>query len=77
MNPGGWNGKVTASKVDGVRHFQNAGYRIFAFVDNEPDNLEAVAGIAPDGDILLSACRHDFQIETGKGPQGSHEWISL
>lgn len=53
MNPQGWEKDVENSKVAGVRHFQEAGYRIFAFVDNEPDNLNAIAKIDPDKEILL------------------------
>ncbi|MCK4426305.1 MAG: hypothetical protein KAV69_06110, partial [Deltaproteobacteria bacterium] len=41
MNPAGWNEEVENAKVGGVLHFQKEGYRIFAMVDNEPDNLRA------------------------------------
>ena len=53
MNPSGWEQDVGKAKVAGVRYFQAAGYRIFAFVDNEPDNLQAVAQIDPQHEILL------------------------
>jgi len=71
MNPGGWDGRVTASKVEGVRHFQKAGYRIFAFLDNEPDNLEAVASIDPDGDILLLHADTIFKSSRARVPKGA------
>jgi len=71
MNPGGWDGKVTASKVDGVRHFQNDGYRVLAFVDNEPDNLEAVADIDPDGNILLLHADTIFKSKRERVPKGA------
>jgi hypothetical protein len=32
MNDGDWEENVVESKVAGVRHFQEAGYRLFAFV---------------------------------------------
>ncbi len=53
MNPGGWGGDVLASKVAGVRYFQAAGYRVIAFVDNEPENLAAIEAADPDHEILL------------------------
>ena len=54
MNPGSWDATdVTASKADGIRAFEAAGYRVFAVVDNEPDNLESIAAIDKDNAILL------------------------
>ena len=53
MNPSGWEQEVENAKVAGVRYFQAAGYRVFAFVDNEPDNLRAIAQIDPSKEILL------------------------
>ena len=41
------------AKVAGIRNFQAAGYRVFAFIDNEPDNLQAVSRIDPRQEILL------------------------
>jgi hypothetical protein len=38
---------IAELKVAGVRHFQAQGYRVFAFVDNEPENLHAVASADP------------------------------
>ncbi len=79
MNPGGWDGKVTASKVAAVHHFQRAGYRIFTFMDNEPDNLEAVAGMDPDGDIRLLHADEIFKSKREQIPggavSGSHDEI--
>ena len=40
MNPADWEEGVVATKVAGVQHFWDAGYRIFAYVDNEPSNLK-------------------------------------
>ena len=53
LNPYGWEMDVRRSKVEGLQRFSRAGYRIFAFVDNEPENLLAVAEADPDAEILL------------------------
>lgn len=54
MAPGDWNEeKVVPAKVEGVRYFQKLGYRVFAFMDNEPENLEAVAQADGSKEILL------------------------
>ncbi len=47
-----WIETLAARKIEGIRHFQAQGYRIFAFVENEPANLAAVASLQDD-DILL------------------------
>jgi len=53
MNPLGWEQEVEDSKVVGIQRFQELGYRIFAFIDNEPENLKAVSMIDPFKEILL------------------------
>jgi hypothetical protein len=53
MRPNNWGDDVPQAKVAGVRYFQQMGYRIFAFVDNEPDNLQLISEIDPDHEILL------------------------
>jgi len=53
MNPNGWEGDIVTSKVAGVLHFQKSGYRIFAYVDNEPENLRAISDVDPQKQILL------------------------
>ena len=53
MNLAGWEQAVGNAKVAGIRHFQTAGYRVFAFIDNEPDNLRAVSESDVDQEILL------------------------
>jgi hypothetical protein len=53
MNPYGWEQDVRCSKAEGLQRFSDAGYRIFAFVDNEPENLLAAAAVDPRGEILL------------------------
>jgi len=68
MNPQGWEQEVENSKVDGVRYFQKIGYRIFAFVDNEPDNLKAVSNIDPDQEILLLHANTIFESKRTRLP---------
>jgi len=53
LRPDGWGTDVPTSKVAGLRHFQERGYRVIAFIDNEPENLEAISMADPNGDILL------------------------
>ncbi len=53
MNSSDWEQEVGNAKVAGVYYFQKAGYRVFAFIDNEPDNLKAVSKINPKQEILL------------------------
>jgi len=53
MNPHGWNEKVKESKAQGIQRFLDAGFHVFAFVDNEADNLTAVAEIDSEREIIL------------------------
>jgi hypothetical protein len=53
MNRFGLNQKVARSKIDGMRELERSGYRIFAFVDNEPENLAAVHEFDLRNEILL------------------------
>jgi FMN phosphatase YigB (HAD superfamily) len=53
MNPHGWGERVTESKVEGIRYFQDLRYRVVAFIDNEPENLRAVEEYDTSGEILL------------------------
>ena len=71
MNPGGWEEGVRNSKAKGVKHFQEAGYRIFAMVDNEPDNLEVVAEADEHGEILLLHAETLFETKRSKLPAGT------
>ena len=52
MRPDDWAASLSARKVEGIQHFQALGYRVFAFVENEPANLAAVATLH-DEEILL------------------------
>jgi hypothetical protein len=53
MSPRSWGEGIAESKVEGICYFREAGYRVVAFVDNEPANLEAVADFDREGEILL------------------------
>jgi hypothetical protein len=53
MNTGSDEADVVNSKVAGVRRFTDAGYRMFAVVDNEPAVLAAVAEADESGEILF------------------------
>ncbi len=68
MNPYGWGVKVKESKVAGVLHFQNAGYIIFAFIENEPENLETISRIDVQKNILLLHANTMFKSKRRKLP---------
>lgn len=68
MNPAEWEQEVANAKVAGVRHFQTAGYRVFAFVDNEPDNLRAVSESSVNQEILLLHANTIFESKRTRLP---------
>jgi hypothetical protein len=53
MRPDKWEHGIAAIKPEGIRYFRETGYRVFAFVDNEPENLKSVSEMDPDGEMLL------------------------
>lgn len=53
MSPYPWDKEIECTKCEGIRYFQDRGYRVVAFIDNEPANLEAVAQMDGADDILL------------------------
>lgn len=53
MNNIGLDGDIPRIKRMGIEYFQNLGFVVFAFVDNEPENLKAVADMDHKGEILL------------------------
>lgn len=53
MKPDAWEEDITLAKVMGVQHYRTKGYRIFAAVDNEPENLEAIARHFDEPELLL------------------------
>lgn len=69
MNPHGWNTHVPQSKAEGVQAFHDAGYRVFAFVDNEPENLHAVSALACAEHCLLLHADTIFESTRARLPQ--------
>ncbi len=53
LNSAGWDEGVEQSKVAGLRHYEKAGFRVFAAVDNEPANLTALADADTANEILM------------------------
>jgi len=53
MKPDSWQGSVASVKAEGIRYFREKGYRVCAFIDNEPENLRAVAEMDGSQEILL------------------------
>lgn len=49
------------AKQAGIQYFQQQGYRVVAFIDNEPENLQAVAEIDSNRDMLLLHAETIFQ----------------
>ena len=68
MNPNNWEEDVQNAKTEGVVYFQEKGYRIFAFVDNEPDNLKAISRIDNSREILLLHADTIFESKRSKLP---------
>ncbi|NIR00948.1 MAG: hypothetical protein GTN78_12235 [Gemmatimonadales bacterium] len=71
MNAADWERDVQNSKARGVEHFRKAGFRVIAMVDNEPDNLTAVAEVDPEGEILLLHADTIFETKRSKLPAGA------
>ena len=53
MNQSDWEFNIPYSKAQGVKYFQDLGYRVFAAVDNEPANLKAIHKIDTTKEIML------------------------
>jgi hypothetical protein len=60
---------IAYAKVAGIDYFRRIGYRIIAFLDNEPDNLNAVGEADPDGEILLLHADTIFKSDVNNMPQ--------
>ena len=71
MSPYEQHQNVQKVKASGVRHFQKAGYRVIAFIDNEPDNLKAVSKIDPKQEILLFHANTIFESKRTRLPSGT------
>lgn len=53
MAPGTPTDDIPAVKVEGLRAFTDAGYRVLAVVDNEPENIAAMAAADTTGEVLF------------------------
>lgn len=53
MSPHAWDRDIENSKREGIRYFRDLGYRVVAFVDNEPENLAAVSDMEDSDEIML------------------------
>ena len=71
MNPHGWETNVSASKAEGIRDFQRKGYRIFGYIDNEPENLLAVSEQDRLQEILLLHANTIFESKRKQLPSHS------
>ncbi len=71
MNPGGWEENVPDVKVAGLRHFQEMGYHVFAFIDNEPVNLKALAKADRKKEVLLLHAATIFESRQTRVPRGT------
>ena len=71
MNPGEWEEMVPDLKVAGVNHFREAGYRVFAFIDNEPINLKALAAADPERKVFLLHANTIFESKRSRVPRGT------
>ncbi len=71
MNPNTWEEDVANVKAGGVLHFRKAGYRVFAMVDNEPENLDSISRVDPQQEILLLHANTVFLSKRRKLPAGA------
>jgi hypothetical protein len=53
MNGSGAEGDVSSAKVDALEQLWNAGFRVVAVVDNEPEMLQAMSDADRTGEILF------------------------
>ena len=53
MSPYAWDKNIENCKREGIRYFRRQGYRVIAFVDNEPENLAAVSAMEDADEIML------------------------
>jgi beta-phosphoglucomutase-like phosphatase (HAD superfamily) len=68
MNSHGPEVPIAEVKANGVRSYRNAGYRVISMVDNEPENLQRVADVDPEREILLLHASTLFRCRRGAVP---------
>jgi hypothetical protein len=71
MNPADWEQRVPEVKVAGLRYFREKGYRVFAFIDNEPVNLKAVGTADNKKEVLLLHAHTIFESKRTRTPRGT------
>lgn len=71
MNPGDWQEDVSELKVAGLQHFREAGYHVFAVIDNEPANLKALASADSNKELLLLHADTIFETKRTRLPRGA------
>ena len=71
MNRGFSDRTIPQVKVDGVNYFRNLGYRVLAMIDNEPENLEAIANMPTVEDVMLLHADTIFLSQRQHLPQAS------
>ena len=64
-----WEKIVHNSKVMGIQHFLDAGYRVCAAIDNEPGDLRAIADKVATKDMLLFHANTIFESEWNQLPK--------
>ena len=77
LNPGDWEESVSDVKVSAVRQFREQGFHVFAFMDNEPGNLNAMAQAETSDDLLLLHADTIFESRRNQLPEGAvggHEY---
>ncbi len=60
---------VPAAKAEGLRYFRRNGYRVFAVVDNEPENIQSMSEADPDGEVLFLHADTIFESKRTKTPR--------
>ena len=71
MNQGLPDRSTPQVKVDGVNYFRNLGYRVFAMIDNEPENLAAISDMPTAQDVMLLHADTIFLSQRQRLPQAS------
>ncbi|MFC1481552.1 HAD family hydrolase [Candidatus Neomarinimicrobiota bacterium] len=71
MNQIGWDQEVENAKAAGLTYFIGMGFRVIAFIDNEPQNLAAIAGVDGSEDILLLHAQTLFETSRKYIPDGT------
>lgn len=53
MNPRGWEEGVASTKIAALEAFRQQGWRVFAVVDNEPENIRSMVASDTSDEILF------------------------